>query len=212
VRDGALAIPDLAYGEAGLVPVIAADARTGDVLMLAWANAEAIRLTAETRVAHFWSRSRATLWRKGATSGHEIDVAAILADCDRDAALYAGVARGPACHTGTRTCFGDAPRSDAGVLARLVETIHARRGAPPDESYTARLLAAGPNAVLKKIGEEATELALALRAESDERVAEEAADLLYHVLVGLESRGVAFSRVIETLAARRRTAAGAARE
>lgn len=200
---GSLRVPEIAFGETGLVPVVAQDARSGDVLMLAWANAEALRLTSETRMAHFWSRSRAALWRKGETSGNEIDVSEIRVDCDRDSVLYVGVARGPACHTGLRTCFGDEGASDGAVLSGLVETIRSRRGAAPESSYTARLLAGDPNGVYKKIGEEATELALALSSETDERVADEAADLLFHVLVGLESRRVPFSRVVATLAARR---------
>jgi phosphoribosyl-ATP pyrophosphohydrolase/phosphoribosyl-AMP cyclohydrolase len=195
---------DLAYDAAGLVPVVVQDRRSGDVLMLAWANAEALVRTAETDFAHFWSRSRKALWRKGETSGNVLRVREMRVDCDRDALLMIVDAEGPACHTGTRTCFGDEATSVAGVLAEVGRVIEQRDQSRPDGSYTARLLAKGQNEVLKKIGEEAVEVALAARTESDERLAEEAADLVYHLLVALGQRRVGFERVLETLQARRR--------
>ena len=200
-----MSVPEnLAYDAAGLVPVVVQDRRSGDVLMLAWANAEALARTAQTEFAHFWSRSRKALWRKGETSGNVLRVREMRVDCDRDALLMIVDPEGPACHTGTRTCFGDEATSVAGVLAEVGRVIEQRDQSRPDGSYTARLLAKGQNEVLKKIGEEAVEVALAARSESDERLAEEAADLVYHLLVALGQRRVGFERVLETLQARRR--------
>jgi phosphoribosyl-ATP pyrophosphohydrolase/phosphoribosyl-AMP cyclohydrolase len=202
-----LAVPDaLAYDSAGLVPVVVQDAASGDVLMVAWANREALDRTAQTGRAHFWSRSRGALWRKGETSGNEMRVREVRADCDRDAVLMVVDPAGPACHTGTRTCFGDDTPTAAGIMAELGRVIAARASASPAGSYTARLLAKGPDHVLKKIGEEATEVVLAAKSESDERLAEEAADLLYHLTVALAQRRVPFARALEVLRARRRTA------
>ena len=194
---------ELAFDAAGLTPVVVQDRKSGDVLMLGYANAEALSRTAETGLAHFWSRSRRALWRKGETSGHALRVREVRVDCDRDTLLMIVDPEGPACHTGTRTCFGDEATSVAGVLAEVGRVIEERDRARPEGSYTARLLAKGSNEVLKKIGEEAVEVALAARSESDERLAEEAADLVYHLLVALGQRRVGFERVLETLRARR---------
>jgi phosphoribosyl-ATP pyrophosphohydrolase/phosphoribosyl-AMP cyclohydrolase len=171
--------------------------------MLAYANAEAVSRTAETGLAHFWSRSRKALWRKGETSGHGLRVREVRTDCDRDTLLMVVDPEGPACHTGSRTCFGENGPALSGVLGELQRVIAERAAAPPEGSYTARLLAKGPDHVLKKIGEEATEVVLAAKGETDDRLAEEAADLLYHLLVALRQRGVGFERVLETLQARR---------
>ena len=200
-----VALPDgLAYDAAGLIPVVVQDATSGDVLMVAYANREALDLTAQTGLAHFWSRSRGALWRKGETSGNEMRVREVRADCDRDALLMVVDPAGPACHTGTRTCFGDDTPTAAGIMGELGRVIAARASASPDSSYTARLLAKGPDHVLKKIGEEATEVVLAAKSESDERLAEEAADLLYHLTVAMAQRRVPFARALEVLRARRR--------
>ena len=198
-------LPDaLAYDAAGLIPVVVQDAASGDVLMVAYANREALDRTAETGLAHFWSRSRGALWRKGETSGNEMRVRELRADCDRDALLMVVDPAGPACHTGTRTCFGDDTPTAAGILGELGRVIASRASASPDSSYTARLLAKGPDHVLKKIGEEATEVVLAAKSESDERLAEEAADLLYHLTVAMAQRRVPFARALEVLRARRK--------
>jgi phosphoribosyl-ATP pyrophosphohydrolase/phosphoribosyl-AMP cyclohydrolase len=194
---------ELAFDAAGLMPVVVQDRKSGDVLMLGYANAEALSRTAETGLAHFWSRSRRALWRKGETSGHALRVREVRVDCDRDTLLMIVDPEGPACHTGTRTCFGDEATSVAGVLAEVGRVIEERDQTRPEGSYTARLLTKGSNEVLKKIGEEAVEVALAARSESDERLAEEAADLVYHLLVALGQRRVGFERVLETLRARR---------
>ena len=194
---------DVAFDGAGLVPVVVQDRASGDVLMVAWANAEALARTAESGLAHFWSRSRRALWRKGETSGHGLRVRELRADCDRDTLLMVVDPDGPACHTGARTCFGEDGPSLGGVLDELQRVIAQRATASPETSYTARLLAKGPDQALKKIGEEATEVVLAAKGESDERLAEEAADLVYHLLVALRQRSVPFARVLDALRARR---------
>jgi len=197
---------ELVFDANGLVPVIAQDRDSGDVLMLAWANAEAIARTADTGLAHFWSRSRKALWQKGETSGNALRVVEARADCDKDALLLVVEPAGPACHTGARTCFGDASPTAAGMPFELARVVRERAQAKPEESYTARLLAKGQAAVLKKIGEEATEVVLAASAESDARLAEESADLLFHLLVALHQRGLPLARVMDEL--RRRRAKG----
>jgi phosphoribosyl-ATP pyrophosphohydrolase/phosphoribosyl-AMP cyclohydrolase len=199
-----VALPlELKLDAQGLVPVIAQDRASGDVLMVAWANEEALRLTAETGLAHFWSRSRGALWRKGESSGHELRVREARADCDRDVLLLVVEPVGPACHLGSRTCFGDESPTAAGMLEELRRVIAARVGADPERSYTARLLAKGLDHTLKKIGEEATEVVLAAKGESEERLASESADLLFHLLVVLQQRGVSLERVLDVLRARR---------
>ena len=197
-------IPEgLVFDANGLLPVVAQDRSSGDVLMVGWANAEALARTGETGLAHFWSRSRQALWRKGETSGNELRVVEAHADCDRDTLLIVVEPTGPACHTGTRTCFGEVSPTAAGMLEELARVVAERAAAPPEESYTARLLAKGPDQVLKKIGEEATEVVLAARVQSAERLAEESADLVYHLLVALHQRGLPIARVMDELRKRR---------
>jgi phosphoribosyl-ATP pyrophosphohydrolase/phosphoribosyl-AMP cyclohydrolase len=201
---GTLALPEgLAYDAIGLVLVVVQDRASGDVLMLAYASAESLARTAETGLAHFWSRSRRALWRKGETSGNVLHVRELRADCDGDALLMVVDPAGPACHTGTRTCFGDATPTAAGVLQELRRVVADRAAARPEGSYTARLLAKGLDHTLKKVGEEATEFVLAAKAESDDRVAEECADLLYHLIVVLAQRGLAPERALDVLRRRR---------
>jgi phosphoribosyl-ATP pyrophosphohydrolase/phosphoribosyl-AMP cyclohydrolase len=200
-----VAVPEaLAYDAAGLIPVVVQEADSGDVLMVAYANREALDRTAQTGHAHFWSRRRGALWRKGETSGNEMRVREMRTDCDRDALLMVVDPAGPACHTGSRTCFGEESATAAGIVGELGRVIAERASAAPDGSYTARLLAKGQDQVLKKIGEEATEVVLAAKAESDERLAEEAADLVYHLMVAMAQRQVPFTRALEVLRARRR--------
>jgi phosphoribosyl-ATP pyrophosphohydrolase/phosphoribosyl-AMP cyclohydrolase len=189
--------PDWSRGE--LLPVVVTDAAGGDLLMLAWANREAVDATEATGEAHFWSRSRGELWRKGATSGHTMAVEAIGVDCDADAIVYRVRPSGPACHTGSRSCFEDVPRFDLAALARVVTE---RRGADAEASYTARLLAGGPRRPAEKVTEEAGELSAAALAGTDEEVIGEAADLLYHTLVLLEARGLSLREVEGELARR----------
>ena len=200
-----LTLPEgLSFDERGLLPVVVQDERSGDVLMVAYANAEALAKTAETGLAHFWSRSRGTLWRKGETSGHVLRVKAARTDCDGDTLLLIVEPSGPACHTGARTCFGETTFTLAGVLDELARVVAVRAQAPVEDSYTARLVAKGPDAVLKKIGEEATEVILAAKSESDERLAEETADLLFHLLVALRNRSVPLADALRVLQERRR--------
>jgi phosphoribosyl-ATP pyrophosphohydrolase/phosphoribosyl-AMP cyclohydrolase len=196
--------PDLVFDAAGLLPVVAQDRASGDVLMVAWANAQAVAKTAQTGAAHFWSRRRQALWRKGETSGNGLRVVELRADCDRDTLLYVVEPAGPACHTGARSCFGGDSPTAAGMLEELARVVAERAKASPETSYTARLLAKGPDAVLKKIGEEATEVVLAARVQSDERLTEEAADLLYHLVIALHQRALPLSRVMDELRRRRK--------
>ena len=197
-------VPDVVFDAAGLVTVVVQDRASGDVLMVAHANAEALKLTAETGFAHFWSRSRKALWKKGETSGHVLHVREARVDCDQDALLLVVDPAGPACHTGMRTCFGDTSAATSGVLAELGRVIAERARNGGDASYTARLLAKGPDATLKKIGEEATEVILAAKGEPDERLAEEAADLVFHLLVALHQRGLGAGDVLAVLERRRK--------
>lgn len=200
---GRLDVPEgLVFAADGLIPVVVQDHATGDVLMVAYANAEALSLTAATGQAHFWSRSRRALWRKGETSGNTLAVVSMSRDCDGDTVLVAVDPAGPACHTGTRSCFGEAATL-AGGLGALERVIASRAQADPAVSYTARLLARGLDHSLKKVGEEATEVVLAAKGESDERLAEESADLVYHLMVVLAQRRVPLARVLAVLAARR---------
>jgi len=185
----------VSFDERGLVPCIVQDWRSGEVLMLAYMNAEALELTRQTGEMHFWSRSRAELWRKGATSGNVQRVKAIRYGCDEDALLAIVEPAGPACHTGERTCFyrGElTPQPPHEALPALERTIAARAAERPDGSYTASLLA-DPGLIGAKVQEEAEEVARAAREESDQRVAEEAADVLYHLSVLLASRGLSLA-------------------
>jgi phosphoribosyl-ATP pyrophosphohydrolase/phosphoribosyl-AMP cyclohydrolase len=170
-------------------PAIVQDSATGRVLMLAWMDEEAERLTRETNEAWFWSRSRERLWRKGETSGNVLAVDEMRDDCDGDAILLRVTPAGPACHTGSTTCF--APE--------LWRTISGRAADRPAGSYTAGLLDEGVGACARKVGEEAVELAVAALDESDERVVEEAADLVYHLYVLLAARGLDVARVEDEL-------------
>lgn len=194
---------ELVYDAAGLIPVVVQDRASGDVLMLAYANLEALQRTADSGLAHFWSRSRQALWRKGETSGNALRVREVRADCDRDALLMVVEPAGPACHAGTRTCFGDTTPTGAGMLEELGRVIASRRRQAPEGSYTAKLLAKGLDHTLKKIGEESAEVVIAAKGESDERLAEESADLMFHLLVALEQRGVRPGQVLEVLRRRR---------
>jgi phosphoribosyl-ATP pyrophosphohydrolase/phosphoribosyl-AMP cyclohydrolase len=196
----------IAYDEQGLVPCVIQDWRSGEVLTLAYMNAEALAATRRTGELHLWSRSRDELWRKGATSGNTQAVKAIRYDCDGDALLALVEPAGPACHTGERTCFhrGELePPAPHEVLPGLERTIAGRAAAAPEASYTARLLADLPFTG-EKVREEAEEVARAAREETDERVAEEAADVLYHLAVLLRGRGLALADAEEVLRARRR--------
>jgi len=192
----------------GLVAAIAQDRLTGEIRMMAWMNAEALRETERTRLATFYSRSRQKLWVKGESSGHRLVVQQIVADCDADTLLLLCDPEGPSCHTGRDNCFFDevggekAPRTALPELFELERTIRERQESTGEKSYTRHLLDGGPARVNAKINEEAGELARAIEAETEERVASEAADVLYHVLVGLRLRGVSVRTVLDVLAKR----------
>jgi phosphoribosyl-ATP pyrophosphohydrolase/phosphoribosyl-AMP cyclohydrolase len=181
-----------------LLPVVVQDADSGEILMLAYANSEAIAATERTGEAHFWSRSRSELWRKGATSGNVLHVVDISTDCDADAIRYRVHPSGPACHTGSRSCFPDAAFS----LGRLGAVVAERASADPAASYTARLLADDARRPAQKVVEEAGEVAIAAVAGTDDELLGESADLLYHLLVTLQSRGLTLSHVESVLAQR----------
>jgi phosphoribosyl-ATP pyrophosphohydrolase/phosphoribosyl-AMP cyclohydrolase len=189
----------LHFDEQGLIVAVAQDRATGTVLMVAYMDREALRLTAETGDAHFWSRSRQRQWRKGETSGNLLHVEAIQADCDGDALLVSVHPSGPACHTGQRSCFS----APAILLDQLQATIHDRNALRPAGSYTAQLLKAGRAQILRKVGEEAIEVIVAADHESDDALVREIADLWYHAMVLLEERGLDSTAVLRELAHRR---------
>ena len=197
---------DVAWDSGGLVPVIVQDASTRAVLMLAYMNEEALDLTIETGQVHFWSRSRQEIWHKGATSGNTMTVDAISTDCDDDAILVSVLPAGPACHTGTISCFGDAT-VPAGIEA-LWRTINERASDLPEGSYTADLIRAGTDATSRKVVEEAGEVLIAAKnhqyGDDPERVISETADLLYHMLVLLAERGLTLESVEQELDKRAR--------
>jgi phosphoribosyl-AMP cyclohydrolase / phosphoribosyl-ATP pyrophosphohydrolase len=181
------------------------DADTGAVLMMAYMNREALDQTLARKRAVFFSRSKQRLWEKGETTGHTLDVIDIVADCDNDTLLVSAQPRGPACHNGTLTCFGDESRSAAtsiAFLAKLEGVIAQRATEKPESSYTAKLLDAGVARIAQKVGEEGVELALAGVGEADDKVLGESADLLFHLLVLLYARSLSLSQVVSLLATR----------
>jgi phosphoribosyl-AMP cyclohydrolase / phosphoribosyl-ATP pyrophosphohydrolase len=197
---------EINYDVNGLVPVVIQDWRSGDVLTLAYANAEAVAKTRETGELHLWSRSRNELWHKGATSGNTQAVKALRLDCDGDALLALVEPAGPACHTGERTCFftGDvAEPAPFEVLPSLERTLVSRQAERPEGSYTVELLD-NPAFIGEKVEEEAEEVARAAREETDDRVDNEAADVLYHLLVLLRSRDRSLADATEVLRERAR--------
>jgi len=199
---------DIDYDERGLVPCVVQDWRSGEVLTLAYMNAEALARTRETGELHLWSRSRDELWHKGATSGNTQALRGLRYDCDGDALLALVEPAGPACHTGERTCFyrGELARAPHEALPDLERVLAQRAAERPGDSYTAQLLADPPR-IGAKVREEAEEVSRAASEESDERVAAESADLLYHLLVLLRARGLELADPARVLGARRRGAA-----
>jgi phosphoribosyl-AMP cyclohydrolase / phosphoribosyl-ATP pyrophosphohydrolase len=203
---------ELQFGEGGLLPAIAQDRMTGQVRMVGYMSPASLARTLETGRATFWSRSRSELWEKGATSGNALAVSAIYADCDADALLLLVDPRGPTCHTGAPSCFfrrvgpdgiaADEGRDAGAFLAELECEIEDRKQSSAQKSYTRHLLDGGAPRIGGKIREEAAELAEAIASESAERVASEAADVLYHVLVGLSSRGLTLRDAVAVLARR----------
>jgi phosphoribosyl-AMP cyclohydrolase / phosphoribosyl-ATP pyrophosphohydrolase len=208
-----MGLDDLKWDRDGLVSVVVQDASSGELRMLAHANKEALSATFETGFAHFFSRSRQRLWCKGESSGNKLKVQQVWVDCDGDALIYLADAAGPSCHTLRETCFFtrlDGPtsaieepkRHAQSALPALWQELVSRREASAEKSYTRSLLNAGPSKICEKIVEEADELSRAIQGEDDSRVVSEAADVMYHMLVGLLARGLSLSDVERELARR----------
>jgi phosphoribosyl-ATP pyrophosphohydrolase/phosphoribosyl-AMP cyclohydrolase len=183
----------------GHVPAIVQDPATGEVRMLGYMDRAALEATIADRLVTFRSRSRGGPWRKGATSGNLLDLVDIRFDCDRDALLVLATPRGPTCHTGSDSCFGDEGAPGMGFLATLTRTVADRATADPESSYTARLLAEGTKRLAQKVGEEGVEVALAAMAGDAEELAAEAADLVFHLTVLLEASDSSWEAVIAEL-------------
>ena len=204
------------FGEARLVPAIIQDRSSGRVLMLAYMNRRAVKETLESGQSVFWSRSRRELWRKGETSGHVQKVRSVSMDCDQDALLLQVDSAGPACHTGRTSCFFEhlkgrpavsahhPAKGSAAILDELDAVIRSRKGAPPEDSYTAKLFAAGLDRILRKVGEESAEVVIAAKNPDPHLLAQEAADLVYHLLVLLVERGVGLAGMARVLEKRRK--------
>ena len=186
----------------GLVPAIIQHAHTEQVLMLGYMNEEAFKKTLKTKHVTFYSRSRKTLWTKGETSKNTLKFVSVTLDCDADTLLVRAIPTGPTCHEGTTSCFGDKGPQGIGFLSFLETLIEGRKTANPDSSYTAQLLQGPIRRAAQKVGEEGVETALAAVAESDDKLASEAADLLYHTLVLLAVKDVKLQTVIDTLKSR----------
>jgi len=202
-----IAILDFSKAD-GLLPAVVQHADTGAVLMVGYMNRDALRETLSRRHVVFFSRSKQRLWEKGETSGHFLELDQIRTDCDRDALLVTARPLGPVCHEGTATCFGDASITKAENLAflgTLERVIERRIAESPQGSYTARLFAEGPKRIAQKVGEEGLEVALAAAVETDDKVVAEAADLIFHLLVLLRSRGLSFQSVVAELQSRHAT-------
>jgi phosphoribosyl-AMP cyclohydrolase / phosphoribosyl-ATP pyrophosphohydrolase len=209
-------LEDVKFDAEGLVPVVVRDAVTGGVAMVAWANHEAVRRTLESCRATFWSRSRRALWVKGETSGNHMEVLSVSADCDGDAVLYEVLLSGPACHTGQTSCFhnplGTGPADlhpqqstpENFDLAPLFAVLKSRRREKPEGSYSTKLFEKGLDHMLKKFGEEAAEVIVAMKNPDDDAVAGEIADVLYHLAAAMTERGISPIAVNEALAKRRR--------
>ena len=194
----------------GLIPAVVQDWRDGTVLMVAYMNREALERTVDTKSVYFWSRSRQALWEKGETSGHRLQVKDLFVDCDGDALLVKVEPVGPTCHTGERTCFFTRPDSPetktseawGGILERLSQMIQERKRQPTSESYTSKLLEGGVDRILKKVVEEAGEVAIAGKGGNKDEMIYETADLLFHTLVALGYHGITLQDVYEELATR----------
>ena len=204
-----LDIKSLKFDGRGLIPAIVQDARTREVLTLAYMNAESLARTIETGQTWFWSRSRNELWHKGETSGNTQNVVSLACDCDNDAIVVLVAPAGPACHTGARSCFDlKSEDEDLGLLlATLYELIESRERDRPEGSYTSYLFNNGLDKILKKLGEESAETIIAAKNEDRAPLTSEVADLVYHLLVLLVARGVSLDEVREELAKRRKAKA-----
>ena len=209
-------INQLKFNDNGLIPAIAQDYKTGEVLMFAYMNQESLRLTVETRKVHYFSRSRNKLWLKGETSGNFQYLKDMSYDCDGDALLLKIDQSGVACHTGSRSCFfnsalnnsdnntNEFPESLEPILEELYQTVSDRKNNPVEGSYTNYLLDKGIDKILKKVGEESTEVVIAAKNQSEEEICYETADLFYHLTVLLVERGITFDKIIKKLKERQK--------
>ena len=191
------------FGADGLIPAVVQDYRSREVLTVAYMNAEALRLTLELGQTHFWSRSRKKLWRKGETSGNFQKVRGVRLDCDQDTVLVEVEPQGPACHTGSFSCFNVEPTLD-GTLSELFALIVSRKELRPEGSYTTKLFDKGLDKIVQKVGEEAVETVIAAKNTSNQRIVEETSDLLYHLLVMLAEKGVGLDEIQQELRKRRK--------
>lgn len=211
-------INQLKFNDNGLIPAIAQDYKTGEVLMFAYMNEESLRLTIETQKVHYFSRSRNKLWLKGETSGNFQHLKDLSYDCDGDALLLKIDQSGVACHTGSRSCFfnsalnnsdnntttNEFPQNLESILEELYETVLNRKSNPVKGSYTNYLLDKGIDKILKKVGEESTEVVIAAKNQSEEEICYETADLLYHLTVLLVEKGITFDKIIKKLKERQK--------
>lgn len=191
------------FGSDGLIPAVIQDARTREVLTVAYMNKVALQLTLERHETYLWSRSRQQLWHKGETSGNSQKVTKVSLDCDNDAVLLEVEPLGPACHTGAYSCFGVEPELE-GVLRELYSVIEERKEKRPEGSYTTYLFNSGLDKILKKVGEEATETIVAAKNTDGQRLVSETSDLLYHLLVLLVERGATLDEIARELKERRK--------
>ena len=199
-------IDNLKFDKDGLIPAIVQDSRSGEVLMVAYMNKESLEITLKEKTTCFWSRSRKELWRKGSTSGNKQQVVSLTADCDSDALLVKVTPDGPACHTGSVSCFFNGVYSDKkkkGFSIRgLYSLITGRLLAPKENSYTSRLFAGGKERILKKVGEESSEVIIAAMKDNKGETVYEIADLCYHLLVLMANQGITPDDIIDELALR----------
>jgi phosphoribosyl-ATP pyrophosphohydrolase/phosphoribosyl-AMP cyclohydrolase len=186
----------------GLIPAVVQDTRSGSVLMLGYMNKESLALTETTKLVTFFSRTRNQIWRKGETSGHTLVVDSLELDCDKDTVLVKAVTNGPVCHEGTVTCFKTNGTHGLTTILDLERTIYQRRSASPQASYTAKLFAQGRDKISKKLGEEAVEVVIASKNDSDQEFLGECADLIYHLTVLLADRNLNWSDIEKILVQR----------
>jgi phosphoribosyl-ATP pyrophosphohydrolase/phosphoribosyl-AMP cyclohydrolase len=204
-------INKIKFDEKGLVPAIAQDAYTGAVLMQAYMNREALELTLKTQRAHYFSRSRNSLWQKGETSGCYQEVVAVMVDCDYDSVLLKVIQKGNACHTGEYSCFFNTVEEfgavyNSEIIYKDIACIKDRKANPVEGSYTTYLFEKGTDKICKKIGEEASEVIIAAKNRNNNELAAEIADLIYHTLVLMENRGMDIQEVFKVLNERRKSA------
>ena len=190
---------EVKYNEQGLVPAIIQDSKTNKVLMLGYMNEESLQKTKATGLVTFFSRSKQRLWTKGEESGNHLQLVSIANDCDKDTLLIKAEPKGPTCHTGADTCWGEKNKESLSFLHTLEEVISDRKANPTDESYTSSLFAKGINKIAQKVGEEAVEVVIEAKDDNDDLFKNEAADLLYHYLILLQAKGMKLEDVVAVL-------------